>query len=311
MRAIRMHDFGGPEALRMDDIPVPEPGPQEWLVQVRAASVNPIDYKIRSGAFRAVERGQLPRTLGRDLSGTVVRCGPDASGYKEGDPVFALIGLERGSYADYAIVRSGELAARPAKAELDVAAAIPLAGLTAWQGLFDYGHLKQGQRVLIHGGAGGVGHFAVQFAKAKNAEVLATVGTEDIAFAKSLGADRVIDYRRDRFEDIASDIDLVYDLVGGDTRERSWSVLKTGGTMVSTLGEPDQAKAAAHKVRAVGYMARPVGDQLASIAALIDDGKVRVEVSRRFPLESAGEAQRVLEHEHLRGKVLLEVAPPN
>jgi NADPH:quinone reductase-like Zn-dependent oxidoreductase len=188
------------------------------------------------------------------------------------------------------------------------AAAAPLAGLTAWQGLFDTGQLQAGQRVLIHGAAGGVGHFAVQFAKAKGAIVIATCSSRDVEFVRGLGADQVIDYHADRFEDQVAPVDLVYDLIGGETQDRSWAVVKDGGAMVSTLTEPDKAKAATKHARVAHYMAHPDGDQLAEIAKLIDAGRVSPTITNVFPLQSAAEAERVLEHDHVRGKIVLDVA---
>ncbi len=185
---------------------------------------------------------------------------------------------------------------------------MPLAALTAWQGLFDHGHLAAGQRVLIHGASGGVGPFAVQFAKVKGAEVCATVSAESRGFVQRLGADRVIDYKSERFEDIVHDADLVYDLIGGETEARSWQVLKRGGTLVSTVHQPDADRAAKAGVRAMRYTAQLNGEQLAEIAALIHSGKVRVTIDRVFPLDQAAEAERPLRDDHVVGKVVLAVA---
>jgi NADPH:quinone reductase-like Zn-dependent oxidoreductase len=221
MKAVRIHRFGGPEVLTLDDVPWPQPKDDEVLVRVHAASVNPVDYKIRAGSY-SVKEDQLPYTLGRDLSGTVELLGTRARTLKAGDPIFAFIGMDRGTYAEYVVVKAMEMAAKPDTLDHVQAAAVPLAGLTAWQGLFDHGHLQAGQRALIHGGAGGVGHLAVQFAKAKGAVVLTTASGSDLEFMRELGADEVIDYRAERFEDRVSDVDLVFDLVSGDTQDRSW-----------------------------------------------------------------------------------------
>jgi NADPH:quinone reductase-like Zn-dependent oxidoreductase len=186
-------------------------------------------------------------------------------------------------------------------------AAVPLAALTAWQGIFDHGELQRGQTILIHGGSGGVGHFAVQFAKNRGAHVLATAANDDVDFVRHLGADVVIDYTVRCFEDVARDVDVVYDLVGGDTRERSWRTLRRGGILVSTLGQPEEANARLYGVRAKGYVAQPNRDQLMKIARLIDAKRVHPAVQRTYPLEAAREAQRFLEESHTRGKIVLTV----
>jgi NADPH:quinone reductase-like Zn-dependent oxidoreductase len=222
--------------------------------------------------------------------------------------VYAFLGPQSGGYAEYAVARVSELALKPRTLDHAHAAAVPLAATTAWQALFDQGKLQPGERVLIHGAAGGVGHFAVQFAKACGSSVVATASGEDIGMLKELGADEVIDYKHERFEDEARDIDLVLDLVAGETQERSWSVLKDGGRMVSTLAQPSEEKAAAHHANGVVFMARPRGDELTEISRLIDNGEVSVIVSAKLPLGEARIAHEKLEHEHTRGKLVLTVA---
>jgi NADPH:quinone reductase-like Zn-dependent oxidoreductase len=307
-RAVRIHRFGGAEMLEVENLPMPQPQDDEVVVRVHAASVNPVDYKIRSGGYPLVKQEQLPIVLGRDLSGTVALCGTRAHTLKRGDPIYAMIGQDRGAYAEFVLVKAVEMAAKPDRLSHVEAAAVPLAGLTAWQGLFDHGGLQAGQRVLIHGGAGGVGHFAVQFAKARGAHVITTVSRDDLDFARSLGADDVIDYKAQRFEDVARDIDVVYDLIGGETQDRSWSVLKPGGIIVSTLSQPSEEKARAHQARGMRYMAQPNGAQLREIGRLIEDGKVRPVVTQTFPLLQVRAAQEALERGKLRGKVVLDVA---
>jgi NADPH:quinone reductase-like Zn-dependent oxidoreductase len=307
MRAARIHHFGGPEAIAIEDIPVPEPGPGEIRIRVHVASVNPVDYKIREGKF--LPEDKLPLTLGRDVSGTVDQIGEGAGDeFQPGDTVFAMLPPDSGGYAEFAVARAEHCARCPNRLDDVGAGSLGLAGLTAWQGLFDHGGLRAGQRVLIHGAAGGVGHLAVQFARARGAEVLATCAGEDADFVRGLGAKEVIDYKSERFEDRARDIDLVFDLVAGETQDRSWSVLRDGGTLISTLSEPDKDKAAQHHARGARYMARPNGAELKEIAGLIDAGEVTPKVDRVFPLEAAAEAQRVLEQEHSCGKIVLKVA---
>jgi NADPH:quinone reductase-like Zn-dependent oxidoreductase len=290
----------------LDDVPIPQPGADELLVRIRAASVNPVDYKIRRGAVPWVTPEMLPIILGRDLSGTVEGAGVGAFG--QGEAVYAMLGgIDRGSYAQYVVVKPNEAARKPARLSHIEAAAVPLAALTAWQGLFDHGHLEAGQTVLIHGGSGGVGHFAIQFAKIKGATVLTTVSGQNLDFVTELGVDRAIDYQSQRFEEIARDVDLVLDLVGGETQERSWSVLKPGGMLVSALGEPSREKAMQHRARGIGYRAQANAGQLAEIGRLIDQGKVHPAVMATYPLAEAREAHEQLERGHVRGKIVLVV----
>jgi NADPH:quinone reductase-like Zn-dependent oxidoreductase len=307
MKAVRIRSFGGPEVLELVAVERPVPKDDEVLIRVRAASVNPVDYKIRSGAYPVVKEDQLPKVLGRDVAGEIERCGRAVSNFRQGDTVYAMLDGGPGGYAEYVTVRADLVAPKPAQLDFRAAAAVPLAGLTAWQGLFDHGHLQAGQRVLIHGGAGGVGHLAVQFAKARGATVATTVGTGDVEFAQRLGADQVIDYRRDRFEDQVHDVDLVLDLAAGDTQERSWAVLKDGGTMISSLAKPSEAKAREHQARAANFVAHPDRDELIEIGRLIDTGKVHPHVSAVFELTEAAEAQSQLEQHHAQGKVVLQM----
>jgi NADPH:quinone reductase-like Zn-dependent oxidoreductase len=307
MQAIRIHQFGGPDVLQEDSIPVPEPKADEILVRVAAASVNPVDYKIREGKFAAVHDEALPVTLGRDLCGVVAEVGTSISDAARGDELFALLGNDRGSYAQYVVLKRGEWARKPARLSAIEAAAVPLAALTAWQGMIDHGGLKKDQRVLIHGGAGGVGHFAIQIAKAKGASVATTCSGEDIEFCRSLGADVAFDYKKEKFEDHLSEIDLVYDLVAGETQERSYKVLKHGGALISTLQEPDKAKALYKNLTIGHYMAKPDAGELAEIAALIDQGKIKPVVQAVYALAEAAKAQIVLASQHVRGKIVLSV----
>lgn len=308
MKAERIERFGGPEVLREEIVRVPVPHEGELLVKVKAAGVNPVDYKIRSGKYPAVKQDMLPYVLGRDVCGAVVERGPASSRFAKGDMLFAVPAIDRGGYAEYAIVKESEAAPKPDSIDAVHAGGVPLAALTAWQGLFRHGRLEQGQSVLIHGGSGGVGHFAIQFAKAKGARVATTVSTEHVAFARELGADQVIDYKKQRFEDEVGEVDLVYDLVGGETQERSWRVVKKGGVLVSTLNEPSQALAAQRGARGLRYTVEESGENLAEIARLIDAGRVKPVVAKTFPLEEAAAALQFLEKQHPAGKVVLTVS---
>jgi NADPH:quinone reductase-like Zn-dependent oxidoreductase len=305
VRQIRVHHFGGNEVLQADEVEVSQPDAAQVLIRVQAASINPVDYKIRSGKYPAVKEDRLPYTLGRDVSGVIEKCGAQATRFKIGDEVFGMVGIYGGGYAEQAVLDEHALAPKPDVLDHVHAAAVPLAGQTAWQGLFRHGQLKSGQSVLIHGGSGGVGHFAVQFAKAKGARVLTTVSTDNVAFAQALGADVVIDYKTQRFENEAGDLDMVFDLIDGETRERSWGLLKKGGILVSTLTDPSQEKAKQFGVRAMRYTVEADDAELAGIARLIVEGKVKPHVQKVFPLASAAQALALVEGGHSIGKVVL------
>ncbi len=307
MHAVRIRSFGGPEVLEIADIDTPQPHDGELLLKVEAASLNPVDWKIRDGKFPAVKDAQLPYVLGRDFSATVVHGG---DGFAAGTLVHGMLDMAHGSLAQYVVARPDEVARVPGTLDRAAAAAVPLAALTAWQGLFDHGQLQAGQRVLIHAGSGGVGHFAVQFAKARGATVIATASADNLDFVRSLGADQVIDHQAERFEDRVHGVDLVFDLVGGETQARSFAVLRQGGALVSTVQEPPQDQAQAHGVRAVRYMAKSDAAQLREIDALIDAGKVTPTVARKYALGGVREAFETLEHGHVTGKIVIDLANP-
>jgi NADPH:quinone reductase-like Zn-dependent oxidoreductase len=307
IRRMRFHRFGGPEVIQSDTVEPSGPDARQVLVAVRAASVNPVDFKIRSGKYPSVKNDRLPYTPGRDVSGAVLACGAQATRFKPGDDVFGIVNVYGGGYSEQIVLDEDALALKPAKLDHLDAAAIPLAGQTAWQGLFRHGGLQPGQSVLIHGGSGGVGHFAVQFAKARGARVLTTVSTDNVGFTRSLGADIVIDYKTQRFEDFASDLDMVFDLIDGETRERSWPLLKADGILVSTLTAPSQETARKHKVRATRYTVEADGRELAEIATLVRDGVVRPHLQQSFALEAAAAAMATVENGHTVGKVVLAV----
>jgi NADPH:quinone reductase-like Zn-dependent oxidoreductase len=305
--AARIHRFGGPEVIVLDEMPVPEPEPGQMCIRVQAASVNPVDYKIRRGGYLPADK--LPITLGRDVAGVVERLGPGVDGaFREGSAVFAMVERDNGGNAEFTLARPDICAPLARGLDAVQAGAIPLAGLTAWQGLCDHGGLQEGQRVLIHGGVGAVGHLAVQFAKARGAQVFATCAGQDAEFVHGLGADVVINYKTERFEDRVRDLDMVFDLIAGEVQDRSWAVLRQGGILVSTLAEPDKQKAAARGARGTRYMAQPNGAELREIAGLVENCRVRVHLHRRFPLAAVAEAHRVLEQERVRGKIVLQVA---
>ena len=311
MKAIRIHNYGAPKALQYEDAPRPKPQAGEVLVRVHAVGVNPIDWKVREGEMKDFWPHKFPLILGWDLSGVVEELGPGpaaAGRFKRGDEVYSLPDPTRdGAYADYIVVRESELALKPNSLHHIRAAAVPLAALTAWQSLFDTAQLQPGQRVLIHAGSGGVGHFAVQLAKWKGAYVFATASTKNQDLLRKLGVDEPIDYTQQRFEDVARKIDIVLDTLGGETQERSWSVLKKGGNLVSLVQPPSEEKAKELGVRAELLGAQPNGAQLAEIAKIIDSGKLAPVFDRILPLSEARRAHELSQSGHTQGKIALRV----
>jgi NADPH:quinone reductase-like Zn-dependent oxidoreductase len=309
MKAVRVHQYGGPEVLKYEEAPRPKPGPGEVLVRIRAAGVNPVDWKVREGHLKEALAYRMPFVPGWDVSGVVEATGPNVTQLATGDEVYGYPSVVRdGTYAEYAVVPEAELALKPRSVDHVQAASVPMAALTAWQGLFDAGDLRTDQKVLIHGGAGGVGSFAIQLARWKGAFITATASGRNQEFLRNLGADLTIDYEKSRFDRLVCDVDLVFDTVGGDTLRRSWKVLKKGGILVSTVEAPDAALAQFHGIRAalVNTQAKPA--QLAEIAALVDAGMVRPIVEAVFPLNEARHAQELSQTGHARGKIVLKVA---
>jgi NADPH:quinone reductase-like Zn-dependent oxidoreductase len=308
MKAVRVHQYGNPEVLRYEDAPRPVPGPGEVLVRVHAAAINPVDWKIRAGYVKDWLRYKLPMIPGWDFSGVVESAGADAGSWKPGDEVYGRPDISRdGAYAEYIAVRASEIALKPKSIDHVHAAAIPLTALTAWQALFDTARLSSGQRVLIHAAAGGVGAFAVQFAKWKGAWVAGTASGRNQEFLRDLGVDQPVNYETTRFEDMVRDVDVVVDSMAGETRQRSWGTLKPGGILVTLLGQGPLEEAAAHGVRGVGILVQPNSAELAEIAALVDTGKLKVFVDAVFPLAQASKAHELGETGHVRGKVVLRV----
>jgi NADPH:quinone reductase-like Zn-dependent oxidoreductase len=308
MNAVRIHEYGSPEVLRYEEAPRPEPGDDEVLIRVHAAGVNPIDWKVRAGRLQHWLPYRLPLIPGWDVSGVVEATGSSATRLKVGDEVYSRPDITRdGAYAEYIMARESEVALKPASVDHIHAAAIPLAALTAWQSLFDAAKLAAGQTVLIHGAAGGVGHFAVQLARWKGAHVIGTASQRNHEFLRALGTDETIDYNTTRFEDVVRDVDVVLDTITGETMERSWPVLKRGGMLISILEPPSPAKAAAHGVRQAHVFVQPNGAQLTEMAALVDSGKLKVTIQTVLPLAEARQAHELSQTGHTRGKIVLRV----
>ncbi len=307
MRAIRIHQYGGPEVLAQVETGRPAPGPNELLIKVEAASVNPFDWKVRAGFFKEMIPLTFPATLGWDVSGTVAEVGASVTRFKRGDAVYASL-ESGGGYAEYAVAKESIVAAKPATLDHVHAAAVPVAGLTAWQALFEVAQLHAGQKVLIHAAGGGVGNFAVQFAKARGAYVIGTASSRNQAFLRELGVDQAIDYHKARFEDVARDMDVVLDTIGGDTQERSFKTLKKGGILVSLVQPPSQEQAAKYGVRAVIFGTHPSSSDLAEIAKWIDSGRVKPVIDRVLPLAEARRAHELSQAGHTSGKIVLKAA---
>ncbi|HEX2621139.1 MAG TPA: NADP-dependent oxidoreductase [Phototrophicaceae bacterium] len=305
MKAVRIDQWGIAAAAVVDGIDRPQPGSGEVLVHVKATSVNPLDWKICEGYLQ--EWVHLPVILGSDIAGIVEAVGDGVMGFSVGTPVYGMQGMRGGAYAEYAIIPASELGNKPTSLSYAEAAAVPHTGLTAWQGLFDFGELKAGQRVLIHAAAGGVGHFAVQFAKLKGAYVIGTASANNEAFVRGLGADEVVDYKTTPFESVIKDVDLVLDTVGFDTTERSLEVLKPGGILVSMVTPPPAEAAASRNIQAKYMGAQPTTALLNEIAQLIDSGKVKPVISQTFTLDQVQEALRHSQSQHVRGKLALTV----
>lgn len=310
MMAWRVHAFGPPTVMSFEPVPRPDPGMGEVLVRVHAAGVGPWDGWIRAG--RSVLPQPLPLTLGSDLSGVVVAVGPGVTEFVAGDEVFGVTNPRFvGAYAEYAVASAAMLARKPRSLTHERAASVPVIGVTAWQGLFEHARLQSGQTVLIHGAAGNVGAYAVQLAHRAGLHTIATAGTDDLAYVRSLGANQVVDYRARRFEDEVQAVDAVLDLVGGETQTRSFNVLRRGGRLVSAVSQPDRARAEEREVSAEFFLVRVTSEHLFALAALIDGDQLRTRIGAILPLARAREAHLMLEGEQAApmGKIVLAVRP--
>ena len=308
MKAVVIHSYGGREVLVSEKVPVPKITDDEVLIRVHAAGVNPVDWKMRAGYLKEMLPNKFPLILGWDVSGTVAKAGSNVTRLNVGDEVYALADISRnGAYAEFIAVKADVVALKPGSLDHVTAASVPLAALTAWQSIFDAADLSERQKILIHAAAGGVGSFAVQLASWKGAHVLGTASARNREFLLGLGAKEVIDYTTTPFEDMAVDVDVVLDAMGGDIQERSWKTLVSGGILVSILGPPDENKAAEFSVRGVGVFVQPHAEQLTVIAGLIDNGQVNPVVTEVLPMADVAKAHEMSETEHVRGKIVLEV----
>ncbi len=304
MKAIRFHDYGGPEQLILEDIPIPEPVAGEVLVKINTVAVNPWDWKFRSGKYKEGMQVKFPVIPGIEASGTVVMTGPGVTGFLSGQAVY---GSMMASYAEYCVVSEQQLFLKPDPLSYEEAAAIPVASQTAWSSIIEIAGLRDNQRILIQGGAGSVGIFAIQIAKWKGAYVYTTGSTENLDFLRSQGADRVIDYKINRFESLVADVDVVLDTIGGETQERSWQVLRKGGILVSIVTPLSPDKGAKYGVRASYRNSGISKEGLIQIQNLVNDGTLRPVIRKILPLSEAGLAQAMSEKGHGRGKIILKV----
>jgi NADPH:quinone reductase-like Zn-dependent oxidoreductase len=307
MKAVRIHNHGDSSALIYEDAPVPSILPDEVLIKVHSAGVNPVDWKIRMGYGDYRNAFNFPLILGWDVAGTIESVGVLIKKFKPGDIVFARPEpIRNGAYAEYVAVRGFEVAYAPSYIPLEEAAGIPLASQTAWMAIFEKGNLQRGQRILIHGASGAVGSFAVQFAKLANAYVIATASAKNIDWVKSLGADEVIDYKTEDFSKTVRDVDLVLDPVGGETQSESWQTIRKGGTLVSIVGVDEKA-GKPFDVRAVSFHMVSNGARLHQIRELVNAGLVRVKIGKEFPLSEAKAAHDLGESGKVTGKIILRV----
>ncbi len=311
MKAVRIHQYGNTEVLRYEDAPIPEIAADEVLVRVVAASVNPVDWKVREGYLQEMIPYQFPLTLGWDVSGVVEAVGGEVTEFKPGDAVYSRPDIKRnGTYAEYIAIRATEVALKPMTISHVEAASLPLAAITAWEVLFSTAQLQAGQRVLIHAGSGGVGSLAIQLAKACGAYVITTTSEKNRAFVESLGADEIIDYKTEAFHEQVRDVDLVFDTLGGDVQELSWGVLKPDGMLVSIIAPPAQERAASLGVRCAFVFIEPNAVILQHLAGLIDDGIIRPIVGAEFALKDIVKAHAFSESGHARGKIVVYVDQP-
>jgi len=332
MKAFIVDRYGSADHVQFSEVPYPKMHEDDALIQIHAAGVNPLDSKIRDGEFKLLLPYRLPLILGNELAGIVVRVGSRVGRFKPGDEVYARPDKNRiGTFAEFITVREDDLAIKPRNLTMEEAASIPLVGLTAWQALIEMGQLKKGQKVLIHAGSGGVGTFAIQLAKHVGAIVATTTSAANVDLVKRLGADIVIDYRKDRFEEVLRDYDLVLNSLDGETLKKSLPVLKPGGRLISISGPPDpdfarsiglsrilefvmrllsfriRKLAKRHQVNYSFLFMRASGDQLRQISSLIETGAVRPVVDQIFPFESTKEAMAYVETGRAKGKVVVSV----
>ena len=307
MKAAVAREYGAPEVLKIEEVPRPEPKDDEALIRVIASGVNPADPLTLSGKYAKEWGTHLPLIPGYEIAGIVEKTGANVTSLKAGDAVYGYPTFG-GGWAEYVAVKEWEVGPKPKSLSFAEAAAVPMGALTAWQALVDVAHLHEGQTILIHGGSGGVGSFAIQIAKLRGARVIATASTANQDLLRKLGADVAIDYTKQKFEEIAKDVDCVLDPIGKDTLARSYAVVKKGGIILSLVGGVDPEELKKHQIGAEGIWVKPNAKDLSEIAQLIDAGKIKPVVTKLLPLSEAIAAEQQAETHHTRGKVVLRIA---
>lgn len=308
MKAVRIHSYGGTDVLKYEDAPRPIPGKDEVLIRVHATSVNPFDCAVRAGYLVNYFNHTFPLILGTDVSGVIEELGPGVINISVGEAVYTRAGVVRdGAYAEYVVVPAADVAAKPQSLDDIHAAALPHVSLTAWQALFGLADLQKDQTILIHGAGGGVGHIAAQLAKLRGAYVIGTASV-NFEIMSEIGVDLPINYETTPFENLVHGVDVVLDTIGGDTQERSWSTLKPGGILVSTIQQPSEEAAKAHGVRgAMVYTSPPIGPTLTEIAKMVDAGMIKPIACNVFRLADIKAAHELIESKHSGGKVVMQV----
>ncbi|GLS90901.1 oxidoreductase [Psychromonas marina] len=308
MRAVRIHQYGGTETLQLDQIDTPTINADDILINVKAAAINPVDWKIREGYLQQFIPYKLPVTLGWDVAGVVTQVGTEVTDFKVGDEVFSRPDIARdGSYADYIAVKASEVVLKSDKLDFAQAAALPLAGITAWQCLVDVSQVQAGQRVLIHAGAGGVGHLAIQIAKAKGAFVIATASAANQALLTELGADQAVDYALGALTEQVEAVDIVFDTMGGEIQANSWELLKAGGMLVSVVEPPSEEKAKQYGVKSAFVFIEPSSRILTELNKLVEADQLTPLIEHRFSLEQIEAAHLQSQSGRTRGKIVIEV----
>lgn len=309
MKAIVIEQYGGEDQLVERDLPKPKLKGNQVLVEMHATSINPIDWKLREGHLKDAIKLNFPIILGWDAAGVISEVGSEVTQFKVGDEVFARPAMENGTYAEYVAIDENLVAQKPKGIDFNTAAAVPLAGLTAWQCLVDYGKIKKGDKVLIQAGSGGVGSFAIQIAKSFGAHVLSTASGKNEDLLKEFGVDEFIDYKTTDFTEVAKDMDIVLDSMGGEVLEKSYDVLKPGGHLVTTIGQIDEQKAKDKQIHAESMWLEPDGKQLAELGELMEKGEVKPYIGHTFPLTQDGlrEAHKLSATHHAKGKIVIEI----
>jgi NADPH:quinone reductase-like Zn-dependent oxidoreductase len=311
MKAVRIHQYGGREELTVEQAPMPVVQADEVLVRTIAASVNPVDWKIREGYLKEAIPYEMPLILGWDISGVISEVGENVTDFVVGDAVYSRPDISRdGTYAEYVAIRANEVAHKPKTMSHSEAASLPLAVITAWEVLITSAQIKEGQKVLIHAGSGGVGSLAIQLAKSRGAYVIATTSAKNSALVASLGADEVIDYHTQNFAEVVADVDVVFDTLGGDVQTASWSVLKKGGILVSIVSEPSEETAEKIGVKSAFVFIQPNAEILKKVAELVDSGQMRAIVCAEFALDDIAKAHELSESGRSVGKIVLSVGHP-